>query len=209
MSAFAINAKKKNTMVNERFFFMMADWTCMYDWNIGCEQSNNYLFSNPIPCNECLLIKGSPACASIWGIVKYNCHLKFWNIVQEFVQCFMEIVFAWWIAEKHIIQINFIVFQHFIDKQPARSNKMWHVTDCILNGLQTKPNRQKQKWVLKFQQKTILLKSIFRILGWFRKPNATIMCVKGWDQYVKGSLLKLITEGKGQLQVKNKKQFQN
>jgi hypothetical protein len=28
------------------------------------------------------------------------------------------------IAEKHIIQINFIVFQHFIDKQPARSNKM-------------------------------------------------------------------------------------
>jgi len=27
-------------------------------------------------------------------------------------------------------------------------------------------------------------------------------CVKGWDQYVKGSLLKLLTEGKGQPQLK-------
>jgi hypothetical protein len=28
------------------------------------------------------------------------------------------------------------------------------------------------------------------------------MCVKGWDQYFKGSLYKLITEGKGQPQLK-------
>ncbi len=42
----------------------------------------------------------------------------------------------------------------------------------------------------------------FTHIGLVPEVECYDMCVKGWDQYVKGSLLKLITEGKGQPQRK-------
>ena len=42
----------------------------------------------------------------------------------------------------------------------------------------------------------------FTHIGLVPEVECYDMCVKGWDQYVKGSLLELITVGKGQPQKK-------
>jgi len=42
----------------------------------------------------------------------------------------------------------------------------------------------------------------FRHIGLLPEVECYNDCVKGWDQYVKGSLFKLITEGKGEPQKK-------
>ena len=42
----------------------------------------------------------------------------------------------------------------------------------------------------------------FTHIGLLPEVECYDMCVKGWDQYIKGSLFKLITEGKGEPQKK-------
>lgn len=43
----------------------------------------------------------------------------------------------------------------------------------------------------------------FTHIGLVPEVECYDMCIKGWDQYIKGSLFKLITEGEGQPQKKD------
>jgi hypothetical protein len=79
---------------------------------------------------------------------------------------------------------------------------VWLVTDCYLEWLTDKTEWTNTK--MSFEILTNGNKSQIRFthIGLIPEIECYDMCVKGWDQYVKGSLLKLITEGKGQPQVK-------
>ena len=55
---------------------------------------------------------------------------------------------------------------------------------------------------IKISTKDNLTQINFTHIGLVPEVECYDMCVKGWDQYVKGSLLKFITEGEGQPQKK-------
>ena len=55
---------------------------------------------------------------------------------------------------------------------------------------------------MKFQLRAKSTQISFTHVGLVPEVECYDMCVKGWDQYVKGSLFKLITEGTGQPQKK-------
>jgi hypothetical protein len=77
---------------------------------------------------------------------------------------------------------------------------VWHVTDCYLEWL-----KDKHEWTntkMSFEISTIdnSTQLHFTHIGLVPEVECYNDCVKGWDQYVKGSLLKLIEEGEGQPQ---------
>jgi len=77
---------------------------------------------------------------------------------------------------------------------------VWHVTDCYLEWL-----KDKHEWTntkMSFEISTIdnSTQLHFTHIGLVPEVECYNDCVKGWDQYVKGSLLKLIAEGEGQPQ---------
>ena len=79
---------------------------------------------------------------------------------------------------------------------------VWLVTDCYLSWLKDKTEWTNTK--ISFEISTENNSTIihFTHIGLVPEVECYDSCVKGWDQYVKGSLLKLITEGKGQPQQK-------
>ncbi len=79
---------------------------------------------------------------------------------------------------------------------------VWLVTDCYLPWL-----TNKQEWTntkMSFDLSTENNSTVIRFTHIGLVPQAACydMCVKGWDQYIKGSLLQLITQGSGQPQKK-------
>ena len=79
---------------------------------------------------------------------------------------------------------------------------MWLVTDCYLSWFNDKTEWNDTKMSFEISTKGNSTEINFTHVGLVPEVECYDMCVKGWDQYVKGSLFKLITEGKGQPQKK-------
>jgi hypothetical protein len=81
---------------------------------------------------------------------------------------------------------------------------VWQVTDSYLDWLKDKHEWTNTKMSFEISTHDNKTKMTFTHIGLVPEVECYDMCVKGWDQYVKGSLLKLITEGEGQPQIKSK-----
>ena len=100
----------------------------------------------------------------------------------------------------HFNENNFVT--HKIVEFVTGKQVVWQVTDCYLEWLQDKKEWQNTRMSFEISAKDNSTQINFTHIGLVPEVECYDMCVKGWDQYVKGSLLKLITEGKGQPQQK-------
>ena len=79
---------------------------------------------------------------------------------------------------------------------------VWLVTDCYLTWLKDKSEWTNTKMSFEISKKGDSTEINFTHIGLVPEVECFDMCVKGWDQYIKGSLFKLITEGAGEPQKK-------
>ena len=104
-----------------------------------------------------------------------------------------------------VFKVNFggdtFVTHQLIELVPDKK-VVWLVTDCWLPWLNDKTEWTNTK--MSFEISTENNSTIIRFthIGLVPEVECYESCVKGWDQYVKGSLLKLIKEGKGDPQKK-------
>jgi len=123
-------------------------------------------------------------------------------------------VSKWWAEnlEGHSENLNDVFTIHFnganfvthkiIELVPDKK-VVWLVTDCYLEWLTDKKEWNNTKMSFEvFSTGDSKTQINFTHIGLVPDIECYDMCVKGWDQYVKGSLVKLITEGKGQPQLK-------
>ena len=95
---------------------------------------------------------------------------------------------------------NFVTHQ-LIEVVPGKK-VVWLVTDCYLSWFKDKTEWTNTKMSFEISPKGNLTAIDFTHIGLVPEVECYDNCVKGWDQYVKGSLFKLITEGKGEPQKK-------
>lgn len=95
---------------------------------------------------------------------------------------------------------NYVTFK-LVELVPEK-RVVWLVTDCNLNWLKNTTEWTDTKIVFDISNAGNQTKIDFAHLGLVPEVECYDMCVKGWDQYFKGSLHQLITEGKGQPQIK-------
>jgi hypothetical protein len=79
---------------------------------------------------------------------------------------------------------------------------VWFVTDCYLSWFKDKTEWTNTKMSFEISTEGNSTQISFTHIGLVPEVECYDMCVKGWDQYIKGSLFKLITEGTGQPQKK-------
>jgi hypothetical protein len=79
---------------------------------------------------------------------------------------------------------------------------VWLVTDCYLSWFKDKTEWTNTKMSFEISTKGNSTEISFTHIGLVPEVECYDMCVKGWDQYIKGSLFKLVTEGTGQPQKK-------
>ena len=79
---------------------------------------------------------------------------------------------------------------------------LWLVTDCNLPWLKDKTEWTNTTMSFEISPKGNSTEINFTHIGLVPEVECYHSCVKGWDQYVQGSLFKLITEGTGQTQKK-------
>ena len=96
---------------------------------------------------------------------------------------------------------NNFVTHKLIEVMPDKK-VVWLVTDCYLSWFKDKTEWTNTKMSFEISTNDNKTQIHFTHIGLVPGIECYDMCVKGWDQYVKGSLLKLITEGKGQPQRK-------
>jgi len=80
---------------------------------------------------------------------------------------------------------------------------VWHVVDCNLHWIKNKKEWKDTETRSEISTKGKSTQIRFTHIGIVPGIGCYKDCSKGWDHYVKESLLKLITEGKG-LPEKNK-----
>jgi hypothetical protein len=74
---------------------------------------------------------------------------------------------------------------------------MWLVTDSKLNFIKDKQEWTNTRIVFEILHQNNKTKINFTHIGLVPEVECYNACVGGWDQYIKGSLFKLLTEGKG------------
>jgi hypothetical protein len=74
---------------------------------------------------------------------------------------------------------------------------VWDVTDCYLHWLTDKKEWKGTRIVFEISAEGDSTRIQFTHIGLEPQVECYDMCVKGWDQYFKDSLAKLINEGKG------------
>lgn len=79
---------------------------------------------------------------------------------------------------------------------------VWLVTDCHLSWFKDKTEWTNTKMSFEISPGDHNTQISFTHIGLVPELECYDNCIKGWDQYIKGSLLRLITEGKGQPQIK-------
>lgn len=84
-----------------------------------------------------------------------------------------------------------------ITEMIADSKVVWLVTDCYLHWLKDKTEWSNTKVVWELSAKNNSTEINFTHVGLLPQVECYDNCVKGWDQYVKGSLQKLLDENKG------------
>jgi hypothetical protein len=114
---------------------------------------------------------------------------------------------AWWTEniEGRSEKLNDVFTIHFgetfVDMKIVESvpdkRVVWHVTDCYLQWLADKKEWKDTRIVFEISTEGDSARIQFTHVGLTPQVECYNDCVKGWDQYIKGSLAKLITEGKG------------
>lgn len=94
--------------------------------------------------------------------------------------------------------VNFKLIEIIPDRRVV-----WLVTDCNLSWFSNKKEWKNTKMDFEITSHNNKTQIDFTHIGLTPKIECYDSCVKGWDQYFKGSLLELITKGKGQPQKKN------
>ena len=84
-----------------------------------------------------------------------------------------------------------------ITEMVADKKIVWQVTDCYLPFLKDKTEWTNTKVVFKISNKNNLTQIDFTHVGLAPGIECYDMCIKGWDEYIKGSLPKLLSENKG------------
>lgn len=74
---------------------------------------------------------------------------------------------------------------------------VWNVTDCYPHWLADKNEWKNTRIVFELSAEGDSTRIDFTHIGLEPQVECYDACVKGWDQYFKGSLVKLINEGKG------------
>lgn len=74
---------------------------------------------------------------------------------------------------------------------------VWTITDCYLHWLKDKTEWTNTKVVWEISEKNKSTEINFTHVGLVPEIECYEACIKGWDEYVKGSLPKLLTENKG------------
>ena len=75
---------------------------------------------------------------------------------------------------------------------------VWLVTDCDLTWVNDRKEWKSTKMYFEISTENNSANISFTHVGLVPQIECYDGCVKGWDQYIKGSLFKLLTEGKGQ-----------
>jgi hypothetical protein len=74
---------------------------------------------------------------------------------------------------------------------------VWNVTDCYLHWLADKEEWKNTRMVFEISAEGDSTCIEFTHVGLTPQAECYDSCVKGWDQYIKDSLAKLINEGRG------------
>ena len=74
----------------------------------------------------------------------------------------------------------------------------WTVIDCYLHWLADKKEWNNTRIIFEFEQKDNQVQITMTHIGLRPGIECFETCVKGWDQYFKGSLYKLLSEGVGE-----------
>ena len=96
---------------------------------------------------------------------------------------------------------NNFVTHKLIEVIPGKK-VVWLVTDCYLSWFNDKTEWKNTKMSFEISTTGNQTQINFTHIGLVPEVECFDTCRKGWDQYVKDSLFKLITEGKGQPQKK-------
>jgi hypothetical protein len=91
---------------------------------------------------------------------------------------------------------TFVTFK-VTESMPGKT-VMWHVTDCYLHWLKDKKEWNDTDVVFEISGKENSTEIHFTHIGLAPEVECYDTCVKGWDQYIKGSLINLLNTGKGQ-----------
>lgn len=75
---------------------------------------------------------------------------------------------------------------------------VWLVTDCNLTWVKDSKEWKGTKMIFEISTENNSANISFTHVGLVPQIECYDGCVNGWDQYIKGSLFKLLTEGKGQ-----------
>lgn len=84
-----------------------------------------------------------------------------------------------------------------LTKVDADKKIVWLVTDCDLTWLKDKKEWTGTSMIFELSGEDHATTLHFTHVGIVPEVECYNDCVKGWDQYIKGSLFKLITEGAG------------
>jgi hypothetical protein len=93
---------------------------------------------------------------------------------------------------------NFVT--HKLIEVVPNKKVVWLVTDCYLSWFNDKTEWTNTKMSFEISTKDNSTEISFTHIGLVPEVECYGMSVKGWDQYIKESLFKLITEGEGQPQ---------
>ena len=122
-------------------------------------------------------------------------------------------VAGWWTEklEGDTQNLNGIFTIHFSDESFVThkiiefvpdKKVVWLVTDCFVPWFADKTEWTNTKMSFDISTQEDTTQVTFTHIGLVPEVECYDMCIKGWDQYVKGSLFKLITDGEGQPQKK-------
>jgi hypothetical protein len=125
-------------------------------------------------------------------------------------------VAAWWTEniEGSSEKLNDVFIVHFgeafvtmkiVESVPDKK-VVWNVADCYLHWLADKKEWKDTQIVFEISAEGDSTRIQFTHVGLTPDVECFDNCVKGWDQYIKDSLTRLINEGKG---LPQKKQMAN
>ena len=121
-------------------------------------------------------------------------------------KCINEVA-AWWTEniEGSSEKLNDVFIVHFgeafvtmkiVESVPDK-RVVWNVTDCYVHWLADKEEWKNTRIVFDISAEGDSTRIQFTHVGLTPQAECYDNCVKGWDQYIKDSLAKLINEGKG------------
>jgi len=90
---------------------------------------------------------------------------------------------------------TFVTFK-IVEAIPGKK-AVWHVTDCYLHWLKDKKEWKDTEMSFEISTKDNAIQIDVTHIGLVPEIECYNDCKKGWDFYIKESLFKLITEGKG------------